>query len=72
VGSSGQIDQACLDVIQKNPFALFADTSAAGIDRSELRRFTAIISKSFTTNHQQNSDTSNVDVDRNPGHRSVC
>jgi hypothetical protein len=64
VGSSGQIDQACLDVIQKYPFELFADTSAAGIDRSELSRFTAIISKSFTTNHQQNSDTSNLDADR--------
>jgi hypothetical protein len=78
VWTSGQVDQACVDGIRKHLSETSADPSLiAGIDRFELNRSPAIISKSFTTNHQKYSDTSTLDPGRTwdtnlSARRDVC
>ncbi|KAF4628951.1 hypothetical protein G7Y89_g9197 [Cudoniella acicularis] len=59
VYTSGQVNQACVDGIRTRLLGTSADV--AEIDPLEL---IAIISKSLTTNHQQNSDSSTLDHGR--------
>lgn len=59
VYTSGQVDQACVDGIRTHLPG--TSTDVAGIDPLKL---IAIISKSLTTNHQQNSDSSTLDHGR--------
>jgi hypothetical protein len=61
VCTSGQVDQACGDGIRKHLSETSADASLiAGVDLFELTRSSAIISKSFSTNRQQNRQERHV------------
>ncbi|CZR50576.1 uncharacterized protein PAC_00450 [Phialocephala subalpina] len=65
IWTSGQVDQACIDVIRKPLSETSADASLrAIIDRFELSRSHTLTSRSFATNHRKYSDTSTLDPGR--------